>query len=136
MNRNKAIAMKKIGSTFKIDIYLWDFSYHLVTQMVTLTLTVAGHKIMDYKQRKAWFIPVGCEDQGYDSDIAQSFSTMWNSTFLLTENPHPRLFWPRRAYLFHSVAIYHCDFCLTLNSESTLFLHKSIRVSILANLLL
>ena len=53
MNRNKSIAMKKIGSTFKIDIYLWDFSYHLVTQMVTLTLTVTGHKIMDYKQRKA-----------------------------------------------------------------------------------
>lgn len=53
MNRNKVIAMKKIGSIFKIDIYLWDFSYHLVTQMVTLTLTVAGHKIRDYKQRKA-----------------------------------------------------------------------------------
>lgn len=53
MNRNKVIAMKKIGSIFKIDIYLWDFSYHLVTQMVTLMLTVAGHKIRDYKQRKA-----------------------------------------------------------------------------------
>lgn len=74
MNRNKAIAMKKRGSTFKIDIHLWDFSYHLVTQMVTVSLTVSGHKIMVYKQREAWFIPVSCEDQGYDSDIAQSFS--------------------------------------------------------------
>ena len=111
MNRNKAIAMKKIGSTFKIDIHLWDFSYHLLTQMVTVTLTVAGHKIMDYKQREAWFIPVSCEDQGYDLDRAHSFSL-----YYVTLNFSPYWKFSPQAFLATESLSFPLHGCLPLQS--------------------